>query len=223
MNSRTLMLRPRNLPLRLIKMEPQTPPKPPRLQQKKNTTMQSKCSKRQRTSRQRQRRSRQLRRRPRTSRRRTSLKMLVRSLRLRPSHSSRRLRKVEPQRKPKKPRMKQSWNGTLHKTSLKTSWTVAVSWRMPTRLARKTRSRKAKKAKTRKTRKAKTRTTRLSKKEKIKILWSYGRVCVCACARARVRTPARLRVHAATAGDAMLNFADRDVKINRASLATRHL
>merc|ERR1719424_1531636 len=102
MNSRTLMLRPRNLPLRLIKMEPQTPPKPPRLQQKKNTTMQSKCSKRQRTSRQRQRRSRQLRRRPRTSRRRTSLKMLVRSLRLRPSHSSRRLRKMEPQRKPKK-------------------------------------------------------------------------------------------------------------------------
>jgi len=45
---------------------------------------------------------------------------------------------------------------------------------------------------------------------------SYGPMVACACAcaraRARVRTPARLRVHAATAGDAMLNFADRDVK-----------
>jgi len=37
-------------------------------------------------------------------------------------------------------------------------------------------------------------------------------VCACARSRARVRTLARLRVHAATASDAMLNFADRDVK-----------
>jgi len=35
------------------------------------------------------------------------------------------------------------------------------------------------------------------------------------CARERVLTPARLRVHAATAGDAMLNFADRDVTTKR--------
>jgi len=49
--------------------------------------------------------------------------------------------------------------------------------------------------------------------EKKNKLESYGPMVACACARvrARVRTPARLRVHAATAGDAMLNFADRDV------------
>jgi len=53
---------------------------------------------------------------------------------------------------------------------------------------------------------------RLSKKKnKSK---SFGPMVACAFARARARvhTPVRLRVHAATAGDAMLNFVDRDAK-----------
>jgi len=52
------------------------------------------------------------------------------------------------------------------------------------------------------------------KKNEVAILRSSGRMCVCAC-RARVRTLARLRVHAASAGDAMLSFADRDVKTKK--------